>query len=186
MPHVKEMRRIQMTKLHAAGLMPEAWAKGLKAGDDARLDRFIAGAKAIQATAEWKAAMSESMRANRVTLRGKDHWNWKGGSSDIVCMLRGYSGMYKHWKLPILIRDEFRCVSCGADGRHRLQVHHDKETMAQIIARFVPKNRKALTFEQKIKIRNQIVKYHKDNNVSGITYCKKCHDKEHERLKNSQ
>ena len=55
--------------------------------------------------------------------------------------------------------------------KKNLEVHHDKETMAEIIDKF---KSDSLTKEQIVE---SIVKYHIENNVSGITLCKECHRK---------
>lgn len=84
------------------------------------------------------------------------------------------NALYKKWKKPILIRDRFECQLCGST--ERLQVHHNEERMADIIKKFINDD------EEDRVIINEVVNYHIDNKVSGITLCRKCHKKLHPSL----
>ena len=105
---------------------------------------------------EWRDAISES--------------SYKG-ENPVYRLL--YGKLYKIWSYPIFKRDDFRCQECGKTGIP-LEAHHDKEKLSEIILRFAP-NEKDLSLEEKKMIRNQIIKYHTDGYVSGITLCKSCH-----------
>jgi hypothetical protein len=180
-PDIRKKRSDKLKEQHANGERPPIWNKGLTKEDP----RIKAGSeKALKSRANnetWRENAAKALRRNRITQHGENHWNWKGGTSDIVCMLRGYSQFYKLWKKPILKRDNFTCQHCGQKGN--LNVHHDKITMADIIKIFVPEDRKKLTFEQKVEIRQSVIDFHTQNNVSGVSLCELCHKTVHEELK---
>ena len=97
----------------------ESWNKGLTAKEDSRI------------------------------VSGEKYWNWKGGITPELKMLRN-SSMYKIWREIIFLRDNFTCQECGQFGGF-LEAHHIKSF--------------ALFPELRFKINN------------GITYCTKCHIK---------
>lgn len=178
---VKEMRRKSMKERHENGIMPEPWNKGKTADTDERL---------AKAGETWKANLTEDKReqlSNRMKqqwedgnlepLRGKDHPNWKGGTSSITLRIRGSHFLYLNWKKPILIRDNFSCTNCKAIGN--LEIHHNVERMNEIIKRFIPEDKHELSWDEESVIVEQVEKYHIENNVSGLTLCTKCHDEEH-------
>ena len=105
---------------------------------------------------EWREKISKSINENK---------------SSINKLLYGNHEFWRRWKLPILQRDNFQCQNCGS--KEDLEVHHDKETMAEIINRLYNSN---LSKYENVKL---IIDYHVNNKVSGITLCKKCHTKTH-------
>ena len=128
---------------------------------------------------------SDRMRKGRLngtvpTLHGSQHSQWKGGASSINVLVRVRVKLYKEWKYPILIRDGFKCVECGITTK--LHVHHDKESMSEIIAKHLVDDMKPKTFEEKEMIADAVVDYHISNHVSGITLCGECHNKIHPSL----
>ena len=85
--------------------------------------------------------------------------------------------LYDIWTKPIFERDHFTCQKCGQSGG-RLEAHHNKETLAEIIFKFASKfalDARDLTKGEKIIVRDQILEYHASGKVSGITLCIKCH-----------
>lgn len=54
-------------------------------------------------------------------IRGKKHYNWKGGVTPINVKLRN-SPAYRAWTLNVFRRDAFKCRICGK-GR-TIQAHH--------------------------------------------------------------
>ena len=99
-----------------------------------------------------------------------------------------YGRLYDIWTKPILERDNFTCQKCGQEGG-KLQVHHNKETLAEIIFKFVSKfaiDAKDLSTEKKKLIRDQILKYHASGKVSGITLCIKCHKKAEKEMRRTK
>lgn len=48
----------------------------------------------------------------RPTVRGTNHWNWKGGGSRGY--REGYQSLdYKMWRMSVFERDNWTCQSCG-------------------------------------------------------------------------
>ena len=123
------------------------------------------------------------MKENRLngtvpTRYGKDAPNWKGGSSSISNLIYANNRLYKEWKYPILKGNGFKCVQCQSTGE--LHVHHNKEKLSEIITRFnsdAPDN-----FEIKKMIADEVIDYHIQNDVSGITLCEDCHKEMHPSL----
>lgn len=178
---IKELRRQQMKEWHDSGEW-QAWNKGLTI-DDERIKKQIEGLKIVLNTEEYKILYSQKMKKQwdegKIVPQTKEkHWNWKGGTSSLVHRLRASHKLYGEWKYPILKRDNFSCQDCGlADGK--LNVHHDKETMSEIMQKFVSKFDKPKTFDESSVIIDAIVEYHVKNNVSGVSLCKPCHKKRH-------
>jgi hypothetical protein len=91
------------------------------------------------------------------------------------------------------MKDEFKCQDCGISNG-QLQVHHDRETFSSILRKIATtegwmekhflnerlQNPDQETLDLKNKIRDLVVKYHIENNVSGISLCLGCHEKLHE------
>jgi len=89
--------------------------------------------------------------SNRVSPRGKNHWNWNGGINPISDTIRK-SKEYKVWRELIFERDDWTCSKClNRDGD--INCHH------------------ILNFSS-----NEDLRFNIDN---GITLCKKCHREFH-------
>lgn len=84
-------------------------------------------------------------------IRGKKHYNWKGGITQKNQLIR-HSFEYKEWRKSIFKRDNFTCQSCNKKGDY-LVVHHIKPFSTNPELRFEISN--------------------------GITFCKNCHKKVH-------
>ena len=80
-------------------------------------------------------------------IGGSKFWNWKGGITPKLKLLRACA-KYKVWREEVFLRDDFTCQDCKKVGGD-LEVHHKKSFAAHPSLRFVVSN--------------------------GITYCKRCH-----------
>ena len=79
-----------------------------------------------------------------------------------------------------MARDKFTCQRCNDSSGGNLCVHHDKERFAVILSKMVAGRQvPSLTAEEKQKIVDDIVAYHRENDVSGITLCRDCHRNAH-------
>lgn len=59
-------------------------------------------------------------------MRGKNHWNWKGGKTTENGMIRS-SLEYKLWRKAVYKRDNYICVWCGEKGNGKnLNADHIK------------------------------------------------------------
>jgi hypothetical protein len=55
---------------------------------------------------------------------GKNHWNWKGGITEVNRLFRN-SGPYKEWRRLVFERDRFTCVICGYRSHKRRDIRAD-------------------------------------------------------------
>jgi hypothetical protein len=160
------------------------WNDGLTMETDLRVKKN-AEATSLAFTDSRRKEYSDIMRKNRLdgtvpTLYGKDSSQWKGGISEINIIARADKRLYDEWKYPILIRDGFKCVMCGSSDK--LHIHHDKETMSDIVKKHMPDIEDIIDFELKKLIAAKIVDYHINNPVSAITLCSECHNNLHPSL----
>lgn len=172
----------------------EHWSKGLTKETDERIAR-----KVENLTEEDRRVLSERMRKGRLdgtipTLSGKDHSQWKGGASALLSVCHGNRRLFQEWKYPLLVKAKFQCEKCGASRndspRAKLEVHHDKEMMSEIVRKVAQKHSwednytlptSEQTFELKTKIAEEVADFHIENNVSGVVLCVKCHKEEHDK-----
>ena len=136
-------------------------------------------------TDERKKQSSDRMSELRLngtipTLYGSHSSQWKGGISEVNNIARSDKRLYDEWKYPILVRDGFKCSECG--NNQNLHIHHNKETMSEIVRKHVVDKGIVMDFDLKKSIAEKIVDYHIKNKVSGITLCDKCHEKYHPSL----
>lgn len=64
----------------------------------------------------------ESRRKQGMSIKGSKHWNWQGGKSKPITLLR-FSLDYQLLRLIIFKRDNFTCQMCGKRGG-QLIMHH--------------------------------------------------------------
>jgi hypothetical protein len=165
----------------------KVWNEGLtKESDDRVKLNAIKSSISINSNADEIHRRSEYMKYQRKVgkikiLHGPDHSQWKGGVSEINILARTNRRLYDEWKYPILVRDEFKCKDCG-NVNGQLHVHHDIETMGEIVKKHTPDEYDITDFEFKKSIADKIVDYHIKNNVSGKTLCNKCHGSYHPSL----
>ena len=89
--------------------------------------RYWLGKKKPPMSEKWKASISKANKDNpKIGHKGKEHWNWKGGTS------RGYkegyySTEYIKWRTAIFERDSYTCQKCGIKGsKVYITAHHIK------------------------------------------------------------
>lgn len=174
----------------------QAWSKGLTKETDARL---IARGEAVkkfykdhpEITAVFSKRMSKNRRNGTIrTLKGSESPGWKGGVSSLSGVANASTKLYREWKKPIMGKASFKCEKCG-DDKSALEVHHDKERMADIVrniaiefgweqslSKSTSPNQEDL-YDLKRTIAEAVADYHIENKVSGICLCKECHKKIH-------
>lgn len=84
-----------------------AWNKGLKTG--------------IVPKSVFKKGDKFWLGKDRFNMRGKNHFNWKGGISRNRHSLSNPE--YKKWRNEVFERDEYSCQDCGLSGVY-LEAHH--------------------------------------------------------------
>ena len=111
--------------------------KGKIRTEEMRLNYSIAK-KGIKLSEETKKKMSEISKklgrkppsrlgqrlneAQKLKLRGKNSWKWKGGKIPLNRLLRQRTE-YKNWQLEVFKRDWYRCFDCGEKSK-KLEAHH--------------------------------------------------------------
>ncbi len=87
--------------------------------------------------------------AEHKSVKGENHWNWKGGITP-KNQIERKSKRYARWRKKVFERDDFTCQDCAQKGR-KLEAHHIKAWAKYPKLRFITNN--------------------------GKTLCKKCHEK---------
>ena len=122
-----------------------------------RTKKWVVGHQAMGKPRPDVAEMSKRLRAEGKInyARGEKHWNWKGGITSLMQLLR-HTPEYKEWRLAVYARDHWTCKDCRKHcDEHLIVAHHKKP------------------FKDYPELRYEV-----DN---GITLCRKCH-LERERL----
>ena len=197
---VREKRRDSFYRLHEEGKLHSDWNKGLTKETD---ERVAQNGTAISLSVlsdpmkieKRSRRMSQSWKDGKIVpLVGRDHPQWKGGTSALTQIIRASGNLYREWRYPILKRDGFKCVECGKTGE--LNVHHDKERFCDILRfcvmifldatyrQYDPERLPELTWDEKKAVEATVVSYHVRSSsgepVSGITLCYECHEKAHD------
>jgi hypothetical protein len=117
------------------------------------------------------------------TLYGKDHSQWRGGTSALQAICRSH--VFNAWSYHKMKESNFTCQNCGISSGHgvELNVHHNQEKFADILYKAIQELGEVQddNFEHKTLIAEWVTKYHIENDVSGIVLCKECHDKMHDK-----
>jgi len=159
------------------------WNDGLTKENDVRVKLYSEkGSGTIRNNIDEINRRSEWLRDARNNRKefqskyGKYSVNWKGGTSSINNLVRNNKRLYKEWIYPILCEQKFSCQNCNSSKN--LEVHHNTETMSDILQKFVDKS-KEYTFDEKRDIMNMVIDYHVENIVSGEVLCRDCHKELH-------
>lgn len=171
-PDIREKRRKQMQDWHDSGEW-QPWNKGVSDERTKKNGRAVAASRGEV----WRKNAANALRKNRKTFSGPDHGQWQGGTSPLYALLRADHRLYKEWKKPILERDGFSCTQCSYTKQ--LEIHHDKEQMSDIVKLFVKKTDLERSWKEKKKVVDNVVQYHIDQQVSGVTLCRDCHKDRH-------
>lgn len=127
-------------------------------GKRPRKQRFCSiCSKDITTDGRWRlrcAGCKKKYGLSRPTVRGKKHWNWKGGIRSGRSKAMGRV-KYKTWRTEVYKRDNYTCVWCGERGKV-LHADHIK-----LWSKF-PRYRYVLS--------------------NGRTLCVKCHRKRHRKI----
>lgn len=168
------------------------WALGLTKETDSRIANHTYTADERRRRSE---AMKKSWRLGIIEpLSGPAHANWKGGISSLLALCHADRRLYKEWKYVKLCAAKFACQACDQSNsayqqRQKLEVHHDKEQMSDIVRRIAislgwsdhyacaPDNEESLKLIRKIV--SSVADYHIENNVSAIVLCTTCHKSIH-------
>lgn len=79
-----------------------------------------------------------------------------------------------------MVRDDFTCQRCNDRRGGNLVVHHDRERFADIIHRVRgDRDVSAMSFEEQGLLVAEVVRYHLENDVHGVTLCRDCHREVH-------
>ncbi len=93
-----------------------------------------------------------SKHCKDLSIRGENHWNWKGGITRKNH--RRETKQYREWRLKVYRRDKFNCQDCGKHcNQKNIVAHHLKDWTDYPDMRFIEEN--------------------------GITLCRKCHKLRH-------
>lgn len=179
---IREKRSEMFHRLHEENRLPN-WNRGLTKEDDERLSKC--GRPVEVLSIEERRFRSGQMKrlweeGKIVPLTGPDHPQWNGGTSSITQRVRGNSKLYEGWKRPILKRDGWKCTKC--QGTKELVVHHDGERFCDIVRKCllgIFDDGHKLTWEEESLVVQNVVNYHMNMNVSGITLCWGCHENVH-------
>lgn len=137
----------------------------------------------VELRKEYAKKMSKMRKDGTLpTLYKEQSSQWKGGVSSVQIVARNDKRLYEQWKYPILTRDQFKCVECGHNKD--LHVHHNDERYSDIIKKVMTLDdyENLDNYDVKKRITDKILDYHLENNVSGVTLCKSCHNKLHPSL----
>ena len=118
-------------------------------------------------------------------FQGENNPCWKGGVTPIYDRIRKLPE-YKEWRTLIYERDNYTCQGCGSKKSGTFNAHHIN-TFIELIAEFLKEYDQFSSFEDTDTLVRLAMKWKPFWDISiGITYCKKCHRKEHSRLKKQE
>jgi len=109
-----------------------------------------------------KCSKRYQIRKGNSSCFGKNHPNWKGGTTPLLLLIRR-SFKYLKWREAVFMRDKFTCQKCSDNKGGNLEAHHIIR-FSDIIREYKITN---------IKEANKCSElWNLDN---GITYCDTCH-----------
>lgn len=169
------------------------WSKGLTKETDQRVKNMADSINSNPEEIKKRSERFSKLRLNGTvqTLYGPEHSQWKGGVSPLNNLCRNYIRFYKEWKYPRLVEAGFKCSECFSNKK--LEVHHDKQTFSEVLRIVAKENswEENLTTSTistneienlKQQIKDAVVDYHIQHNVSGKVLCYECHQNIHSNL----
>lgn len=139
-------------------------------------------AEKMSKTKKRKHASGELVPWNKGLTCQQSH-SWKGGVTSVKGFLRTDKRLASTWKRPKLEKAGFKCSTCGKNKR--LEVHHDKETMKEIITKFMKKHDYETKHDSHPELTKliavEVVDYHINENISGVVLCNECHHDVHKK-----
>jgi hypothetical protein len=125
--------------------------------NDARKRKIAKKLLGIKRSEEFKEKVS-------VAQRGEKGYQWKGGRSSFVWLLRSCY-FYKRWRREVYSRDQYTCQKCRQAGGD-LEAHHIV-SFAQLLTKY-----NVTSFDVGLRCKELW------DVANGITYCAKCHAEE--------
>jgi hypothetical protein len=107
---------------------------------------------------------SEEIKRKRMESEsGSKHWNWKGGLTPLMCIIRRCF-KYRQWRSDIFTRDNFTCQICTKRGGW-IEADHIEKFSVIFYRNKIKTLQEALDCEELWNINN------------GRTLCRECHKK---------
>jgi len=133
----------------------------------ATCEKIAASKRGKKYSEEYRKALSDGHKGKRLPQQsGESHWNWKGGISPLVRVVRD-DFKYRQWRDDVFKRDDYTCVMCGVRGG-TLHADHYPKLFSDIMAEY-----NIRTLEDAVNC----AELWSINN--GRTLCRACHYKRH-------
>jgi len=157
----KKAHKINVGRKHS-----QEWNEKISKSNKGRISPM----KGRKMSDEAKQKISRALKGKPIKkIRGKNHYNWKGGKSELQKIIR-HSVEYRNWRERVFRRDNYTCQKCGIKSgmgkRLDLNADHYPVQFAELLDIY-----KIRTIEDAIKCK-ELWKIE-----NGRTLCIKCHQK---------
>lgn len=125
-----EKRRFLVSKVcsyKCAGIIASRRMKGKKPKNYAYFQTFNRNRLGTKQNEEFKTYMSKLSKNRRWMpphFVGDQHWNWKGGKTELLQRIRTSKKYLVDWRDAIYKRDNYICTKCKYDQGHILEADH--------------------------------------------------------------
>lgn len=138
-------------KMRVAHLGQIVWNKGIKTGIVPK-SAFKKGCTSLNKGRECPKSVKERISLSKIgkpqlKQRGKLHWHWKGGTSQIEDKKIRQSLEYKQWRRAVFQRDNYMCILGGKEHGSKLRADHIKPFSLFPELRFILSNGRTLCEE---------------------------------------